>query len=78
MLENSPLRGRGPAGVTLPEVLALITATWPRRLEKGRVTHIALNHYTLPDGSTIHLRLLIQRTADPQPAAEGLQHVCLD
>ena len=62
----------------LSEVIALITETWPRRLEKGRVIHIALNAHALPDGSTVHLRVLIQRTADPVPPEKGLIHVCLD
>lgn len=62
----------------LADVLALLTATWPRRLEKGRVIHIAVNRHTLPDGSTVHLRVLIQRTADPAPPEEGLNHVTLD
>lgn len=78
MLEDGVLRSRRRAGVTLEEVVGLITATWPTRLEKGRVIHIALNHHRLPDGSTIHLRVMIQRTADPLPAVEGLQHVSLD
>ncbi len=64
--------------LTLADVIALLTATWPRRLEKGRVLHIALNDHPLPDGSRIHLRVLIQRTADAAPPVEGLDHVSLD
>ena len=64
--------------MTLADVIALLTATWPTRLEKGRVIHIAINRHVLPDGSTVHLRVLIQRTADPVPPEKGLIHVCLD
>ncbi len=59
-------------------MIALITATWPTRLEKGRVIHVALNDYRLPDGSKVHLRVLIQRTADAAPPVEGLTHVSLE
>jgi hypothetical protein len=62
----------------LADVIALLTETWPRRLEKGRVIHIAINAHRLPDGSTVHVRVLIQRTADPHPTVEGLDHVSLD
>lgn len=62
----------------LAEVLALLTDAWPTRLEKGRVIHIALNHHRLPNGSTIHLRVMIQRTADPLPTIEGMTHVSLE
>ena len=68
----------GRVAVDLTEVLALVTATWPTRLEKGRVIHIAVNAHALPDGSKVHLRVLIQRTADAPPHTEGLQHVDLD
>ena len=62
----------------LAEVLALVTDLWPGRMEKGRITHVAVNHLQRPDGSTYHVRLLIQRTADPHPQVEGLTHVSLD
>jgi hypothetical protein len=64
--------------VELTDVVALITATWPTRLEKGRVTHIALNAHALPDGSKVHIRLLIQRIAEAAPPIEGMTHVSLD
>ena len=64
--------------MTLADVVALITATWDRRLEKGRVIHVAVNAHVLPDGSRVNVRVMIQRTADGPPPVEGLTHVCLD
>lgn len=78
LLEDGVLRNRRTARVTLADVIALLTATWPMRIEKGRLIHVAVNNHTLPDGSRVHVRVLIQRTADAAPPVEGLTHVDLN
>ncbi len=45
----------------LEQVIALIREGWPARMERGLVTHVHRNYLTLPDGSVVHLRLLIQK-----------------
>lgn len=62
----------------LADVLTLVTELWPTRLVKGRVTHVAINDLQRPDGSKVHVRLLIQYTAEAPPPVEGLTHVSLD
>lgn len=52
--------------MTLDDVLQLITDAWPDRFERGRVTHVHRNGLPLPDGSRVHLRVLIQ-TVDDAP-----------
>lgn len=52
----------------LAELLTLITNAWPDRFERGRVLHVHKNDLDLPDGSTIHLRVLVQRVSDPPEA----------
>lgn len=54
----------------LAELLALITDAWPRRYERGLVTHIHRNALTLADGSQVHLRVLIQRLREVEPYGE--------
>lgn len=44
----------------LDQVLELIRDAWPVRLERGRITHVHRNHLQLPDGSRVHLRVMIQ------------------
>ena len=53
----------------LAELLQHITDAWPARFERGLVTHIHRNHLRRPDGSLVHLRVLIQQTAPPQEGA---------
>ena len=50
--------------MTLDDLIALIRQEWPARLERGRVTHIAVNNLTVSDGSVIHLRVLVQTVAE--------------
>ena len=79
MLAVGVLRTRRDSSLMdLADVIALITATWPTRLEKGRVIHVAVNAHVLPDGSRVNVRVMIQRTAEPPPPLKGLDHVCLD
>lgn len=53
----------------LDELVALIRAAWPDRLERGRVTHVHRNFLKLADGSTVHLRVLVQTV---EPSTEPL------
>lgn len=50
----------------LQTLLTLITNAWPDRYERGRVTHVHKNALRLPDGSQIHLRVLIQTLEEPE------------
>jgi hypothetical protein len=50
----------------LDELVDLIRASWPEKYERGRVTHLHRNYLKLRDGSTVHLRLLVQ-TVEPSP-----------
>lgn len=45
----------------LQTLLGLITEHWETRFERGLVLHVHQNHLTLPDGSQVHLRVLVQR-----------------
>ncbi len=56
--------------MSLDELLKLITAAWPKRYERGILTHIHQNDLALQDGSHIHLRVLIQRL--PEKRADDL------
>lgn len=53
--------GTGPF-LSLQEVVNLLTAHWQKRLEKGRLTHLAVNNIALADGTVVNVRLLVQRT----------------
>lgn len=44
----------------LETVLDLIRELWPHRYQRGIILHIHKNNLTLPDGSEIHLRVLVQ------------------
>jgi hypothetical protein len=47
--------------IELPELLALVEASWPEKYERGLILHIHRNALTLSDGSQVHLRVLVQR-----------------
>lgn len=61
----------------LEELLTLIRDAWPQRFERGLVTHIHRNALELPDGSRVHLRVLIQALRDENRPDDGRVEVNL-
>ena len=48
----------------LETLLQLIRDYWPERYERGRILHVHKNDIRLPDGTTRHLRLMLQTTLE--------------
>lgn len=49
----------------LETLISLIREQWPARFERGRILHVHRNDLELEDGSRVHLRIMVQRVADP-------------
>lgn len=54
--------------LTLEDLIALIREHWPERYARGRILHVHRNAIRVPSGALIHLRLMVQRIADDDPA----------
>ena len=49
--------------IDLEDLIALLRTSWPTRYSRGRILHVHRNAIQLPNGSTIHLRVLVQQLA---------------
>lgn len=58
----------------LDELIDLVRAAWPKRYQRGLVTHVHQNNLDLADGSQIHLRVLIQ-TLRPENCSTAINPV---
>lgn len=57
--------------IDLEDLIALLRTSWPARYSRGRILHVHRNAIQLPNGSLIHVRVLVQRIADDDLAAHN-------
>ena len=52
--------------IDLEDLIALLRTSWPARYSRGRILHVHRNAIQLPNGSTIHLRIMVQQLSEPE------------
>lgn len=52
--------------IDLEDLVSLLRTSWPSRYSRGRILHVHRNAIQLPNGSTIHLRILVQQLSDTE------------
>ena len=53
--------------LSLDALVDLIQKSWPERYERGRILHVHRNGIRLPNGTMIHLRVMVQQIAQSDP-----------
>lgn len=57
--------------IDLEDLIALLRTSWPARYSRGRILHVHRNAIQLPDGSLIHLRVMVQQIANDDHSLTG-------
>ncbi len=52
--------------IDLEDLIALLRTSWPARYSRGRILHVHRNAIQLPNGSSIHLRLMVQQISEAE------------